>query len=263
MKTEPLETAPRERLQKVLARAGVASRRHSEELIAEGRVQVNGRVVRELGFTVDPASARIFVDGEAIRPERRVYVLLYKPRGVVCTNFSGETKPRAIDVVAGVRERLFTVGRLDEHSDGLVILTNDGAFANRIAHPRYEVPKTYLARVAGPISDQELARMLKGVWLAEGKTVAESVEVVKRGRDETMVRITLCEGRNREIRRVLAKLGHKVTRLRRIRIGSLTLRGLSAGQWRYLAKPEVSALLHAREIAARPRRPRAAHGRKS
>ena len=140
---------------------------------------------------------------------------------------------------------------------------NDGAFTNRIAHPRYEVPKTYLARVAGALTDQDLARMLRGVWLAEGKTVADSVAVVRRGRDETVVRITLCEGRNREIRRILAKLGHKVIRLKRVRIGSLTLRNLAPGQWRFLSKAEITALLRVPGAAARPRRPRAPHGRRS
>jgi 23S rRNA pseudouridine2605 synthase len=257
------ESPAKERLQKVLARAGVASRRHSEELIEQGRVKVNGRVVRELGMSVDPQTATIFVDDEPIRRERRVYVLLHKPRGVVCTNFAGESKPRAIDLVRGVRERLFTVGRLDEHSDGLVILTNDGEFANHVAHPRYEMPKTYLARVAGALTDASLARLLKGVWLAEGKAVADSISVVRRGREETVVRITLREGRNREIRRVLAKVGHKVVRLKRVRIGSLTLRNLAPGQWRFLAKPEVAMLLKPGDGERRPRRPRTSHGRRS
>jgi 23S rRNA pseudouridine2605 synthase len=235
----------RERLQKVLARAGVASRRHCEELIVQGRVQVDGRVVRELGATVDPARATIAVDGEPIRSERRVYVLLNKPRGVVCTNHPGESKPRAIDLVRPIRERLFTIGRLDEHSEGLVLLTNDGALANRIAHPRYEVPKTYVARVFGALTQASLERMLRGVWLAEGKAVAQSVSVLRRSRQETVLRITLREGRNREIRRVLARLGHRVLRLRRVRIGPLSMRGLAPGRWRFLSGAEVAALCRA------------------
>ena len=133
----------------------------------QGRVEVDGRTVRELGFTLDPRRAAIFVDGEPVRPERSIYVLLHKPRGVVCTSLPGEKKLRAIDLVRGIRERLFSVGRLDEHSEGLLILTNDGAFANRIAHPRYGVRKTYVATVVGPVTDSALARMLEGVRIAE------------------------------------------------------------------------------------------------
>ncbi len=214
----------------------------------QGRVRVDGESVRELGSTVDPSRASITVDGEPVRLERPVHVLLNKPRGIVCTNFPGERKPRAIDLVSGIRQRIYTVGRLDEHSEGLVLLTNDGELANRIAHPRYGMPKTYVVSVVGSVTESSLARMLEGVWLAEGKSAADRVFVVRRGREATVLSITLREGRNREIRRVLARLGHKVTRLKRVAIGPLTLRGLSPGRWRFLERGEVEALKSGRPL---------------
>src|SRR6516165_10550121 len=157
-----------ERINKLLAHAGVASRRQCETLIRAGRVTVDGRVIRELGTKVDPANQRIAVDGQPVRAERPVYWLVNKPRGYLCTNRDPARRPLAIDLVPKVSQRVYTVGRLDEDSEGLLLLTNDGDLANRLTHPRFGVDKTYLVQVAGRPTREDLQKLLKGVWLSEG-----------------------------------------------------------------------------------------------
>jgi 23S rRNA pseudouridine2605 synthase len=241
-----------ERLQKVLAAAGVGSRRDCEELIRQGRVEVDRRVVTELGLRVDPDEQELRVDGEVVRIARRVYYLVNKPQNVVSTNYDPDGRPRVIDLVPP-HDHLFTVGRLDRSSEGLILVTNDGELANRLAHPRYGVPKTYRVEVAGHSTLEELEQLRKGVHLAEGRVQASEVHLKKRLKQSTLVEIVLREGRNREIRRMLARLGHKVLRLKRIALGPLKLGELKPGGHRKLDRREVAALRRASEPGAQER----------
>lgn len=231
------------RLNKFLAHAGYGSRREVETLIAEGRVTINGETVTELGSVVRPGD-RVTVDGEAVRAEKPVYWILNKPAGVLCTNYDPDGRPRVIDLVPQIPQRVYTVGRLDEASTGLVLLTNDGDLAYRLMHPRFGVRKTYLVQVAGYPTAQDLRQLTAGVWIADGKVRAKKVKRVKQQGRSTWLRIVLAEGKNREIRRMLAKLGHKVLTLKRIAIGPIKLGGLRPGQARRLRPEEVQALQH-------------------
>jgi 23S rRNA pseudouridine2605 synthase len=233
-----------ERLQKVLAHAGVGSRRHCEDLITAGRVTVDGRTLRELGVKVEPGQ-KICVDGVTIQAEKPAYWLLNKPRGVLCTNHDPAGRPRAIDLIPQVSQRVYTVGRLDEASEGLLLLTNDGDLAFRLMHPRFGVEKTYLVQVAGFPNGDDLAQLLKGVWLSDGHVRARQVKRLKSQGDSSWLRIVLSEGKNREIRRMLARLGHKVLRLRRIALGPVQIGRLAAGKARRLTGPELEALRRA------------------
>ena len=237
------------RLNKYLADHGVASRRKCDELIAAGQVTVDGEATHALGLRIDPARQTVETSGFVLRPEgtRRRYYLLNKPAGVVCTNEEREVRPRAVDLITDRRKgRIYTVGRLDEESKGLILLTNDGEFANRIMHPRFGVEKTYLVRVNGKIEDEALHKIREGVHLSEGKTAGARVLVEKRMRDHSTLSLTLREGMNREIRRVFARVGYKVVELRRTRIGPLTERGLKVGRWRELTRREVDDLVAGR-----------------
>jgi 23S rRNA pseudouridine2605 synthase len=241
-----------ERLNKILAHAGVGSRRHCDDLIAAGRVAVDGRTVRDLGTRVAPGQ-RVSVDGEPIHTERHVYWLVNKPRGYLCTNHDPARRPLAIDLVPHVDQRVYTVGRLDEASEGLLLLTNDGDLAHQLMHPRFGVEKTYLVLVAGSPAKEDTAQLLKGVWLSDGHVKAKRVKRLKAERGNTWLRITLNEGKNREIRRMLARLEHKVLRLRRVALGPVKLGELAVGKSRRLTAPEVAEL---REAASeRARRP--------
>lgn len=243
-----------ERLHKVLAHAGVASRRHAEELIVAGQVRVNGKVVTELGTQVDPARDRIQVDGRTIHAEHKTYIVLHKPKGYLSDRDEAQDKPTALDLVP-VKERLYAAGRLDANSEGLLLLTNDGDLAHRLTHPRYEHAKEYLALVEGHPTEETLARMRRGVWYEGERLVADAVRILRdlgptardqhwdvARRDETWLRIVLHEGRKREIRHMTAALGHPVRRLIRVRIGPIELGRLPVGQWRELNEREVSAL---------------------
>lgn len=231
----------KERLQKVLAAAGLGSRRACEDLITAGRVEVDRTVVSELGARVDPRSQEIRVDGERLPDPKRVVYLLNKPVGAVTTNFDPAGRPRVVDLVPGER-RLFAVGRLDRMSEGLILVTNDGDLANLLAHPRYGVEKKYLVQVAGVPSAELLAKLQQGVRLAEGEVHAKRVSVRSQHKQSAVLEMVLDEGKNREIRRMLARLGHKVHQLKRVAVGGLTLGNLLPGQWRQLAWTEVDAL---------------------
>ncbi|MGD9721590.1 MAG: pseudouridine synthase [Pirellulales bacterium] len=248
----PADSAPApddhlQRLQKILAAAGLGSRRRCEELILQGRVAVDGQTVTELGSKADPCGQEIRVDGVPITQARRVYYLVHKPPGVVSTSHDPSGRPRVIDLVP-TGERLFAVGRLDLSSEGLIILTNDGALANRLAHPRYGVQKTYQVEVAGTLERDDVATLRKGVHLAEGFAHVVSVKIKHAYKHSTQLEIVLAEGRNREIRRILARIGHKVLRLKRIAIGPLRLADLPPGAARPLTRHEVREL----EAAAGP-----------
>jgi 23S rRNA pseudouridine2605 synthase len=246
------------RLQKVLAAAGIGSRRQCEEIIRQGRVDVDGKTVSELGTRVDPFQHKIRVDGETVsRPKRRLYFLINKPVGILSTNQDPSGRPRVIDL-APSRERLFTVGRLDKTSEGLILATNDGQLTDLLTHPRYGVEKTYWALVAGSVSPEAVSKLERGVHLAEGYAHAKRVTVRRSHKQSTILEIVLDEGRNREVRRLLARIGHKVLKLRRIAIGPLRLGNMKPGENRPLLRDEVEALYE----AARERRRQSDKGTK-
>ncbi len=231
------------RLQKVLAQAGVASRRAAEDLIFRGRVEVNGAVVTEQGMRVDPTSDLIRVDGKRIPPQRsHLYVVLNKPRGVVSTMDDPQGRPTVADYL-GKRGRLFHVGRLDADTEGLLLLTNDGDFAQRMAHPSFEVPKTYVAEVAGQVTEATLKRLRSGVTLEDGPVRADRTKLMQQLGDRSLVRIVLHSGRNRVVRRMLEEVGHPVRKLSRIAIGPVRLGDLKSGAVRDLTREELGALL--------------------
>ncbi len=244
----------KERIQKVLANAGVASRRNVEEMILQGRVAVNGRVVVELPILIDPVRDKIKVDDEPVRlgareTGKRIYLILNKPRGVHCTNVAQGEQTLAIDLLPpNLPGRVYPVGRLDAESKGLLLMTNDGDLTNRLTHPRYGVNKTYRAVVDGFVKPESLQGLEKGVWLADRKTgkgfktARTHVRIIRRAQDKSVLEISLREGRNRQVRRMLAKLGHKVRDLTRIKLGPLTLEGLKPGECRTLAPRELKAL---------------------
>ena len=240
--TQPAEGV---RLQKVLAAAGIASRRACEILISEGRVEVNSEIVVEQGRRVDPERDVIRVDGARIPPPRRHrYLALNKPRGVVTTMSDPEGRRTVADLVTvGGKERLFHVGRLDTDTEGLLILTNDGDFAHRLAHPSYQVPKTYIAEVAGLVGEQTLSRLRRGITLEDGPVRPTSVKIVSAAGDKTLLKITIQEGRNRIVRRTMEAVGHPVRRLSRIAIGPVRLGNLKVGEYRDLTREELGGLL--------------------
>ena len=243
-----VSAADGQRLQKVLAAAGIGSRRKCEQLILAGRVEVDRQVVTELGTRVDPAKDQIRVDGQRVPDQPRVYYLVNKPPGVVSTSRDPSGRPRVIDLVPA-SERLFTVGRLDKSSEGLILVTNDGELANRLAHPRYRIEKTYLADVAGHPSPESLRTLRRGVHLAEAVAEVARLRVKKRRKLTTVLELALDEGRNREIRRMLAKIGHNVVALRRIALGPLRLGDLPTGAYRRLTPRELSRLQRAVGLA--------------
>ena len=236
------EHPPGDRLQKVLAAAGLGSRRQCEELITTGRVEVDRKVVTELGTRVDPAAQDIRVDGESLSLGRRVYYAVNKPKGVVTTNRDPDGRPRVIDLVPNHDIRLFAIGRLDLNSEGLILVTNDGELANRLTHPRYGVEKVYLAQVVGRPTPEVLDKLRRGVHLAEGIARVEEVRIESHQKESTWLEITLREGVNREIRRLLARVGHKVLRLVRVSVGPVRLGKLPPGTVRPLAYEEIQAL---------------------
>jgi 23S rRNA pseudouridine2605 synthase len=240
--TDPVEGV---RLQKVLAAAGIGSRRACEILISEGRVEVNSEIVVEQGRRVDPERDVIRVDGARIPPPRRHrYLALNKPRGVVTTMSDPEGRRTVADLVTvGGKERLFHVGRLDTDTEGLLILTNDGDFAHRLAHPSYQVPKAYIAEVAGLVGEQTLSRLRRGITLEDGPVRPTSVKIVSAAGDKTLLKITIQEGRNRIVRRTMEAVGHPVRRLSRIGIGPVRLGNLKVGEYRDLTREELGGLL--------------------
>jgi 23S rRNA pseudouridine2605 synthase len=232
------------RLQKLLAQSGVASRRRCEELMLAGVVTVDGEVVTRLGTKVDPRTAVIRVEGKRLPPvSPHVYLALNKPRGVVSTMSDPEGRRTLTDVVSDRPERLFHVGRLDTDTAGLIILTNDGDFAQRLAHPSYEVDKTYVAEVTGEVTKATLRTLTEGVTLDDGPVTVSRARIVQHGTGKTIVELVIHEGRNRIVRRLLEHVGHPVTRLTRTRIGPVKLGQLKSGELRDLTTDELGALL--------------------
>lgn len=232
-----------DRLQKVMAAAGIASRRASEVLISAGRVTINGRVA-ELGDRVDPDVDVVEVDGDRVIVDTTLhYLMLNKPRGVVSTTHDPEGRPTVMDLV-NLEERLYPVGRLDQDTEGLLLLTNDGELANRLLHPSFEVERTYLALVPGPVRRETLRRLTEGVELDDGLARPRRVRVAEEHRGKALLEVVMTEGRKHEVRRMLAAVGAPVERLARVAFGGVELGDLRQGKWRFLDRPEI-AKLHA------------------
>ncbi len=230
-------SVPYVRLQKFLAEAGLGSRRHCETLIQAGQVSVNGQPVTRLGTKINPGKDRVTVAGQPVAPERKLYIALNKPAGVLCTSRDTHGRRRVHDLLPASLPRLFTVGRLDRDTEGLLLLTNDGTFSLRLTHPRYKMPKTYAVEVAEPLDEADRTRLRAGVR-SEGQWLrAEEVS------GTTSLTVVLREGKKRQIRRMFAVIGHPVKKLTRLAIGPIQLGNLKQGQWRYLTDEEVSALM--------------------
>ncbi|MFD1427804.1 23S rRNA pseudouridine2605 synthase [Kroppenstedtia sanguinis] len=231
-----------ERLQKVMARAGVASRRKSEEWILSGKVRVNGETVTQLGTRVDPERDRIEVEGRLIQSEQKRYFIFYKPRGVITSLSDPEGRPVVVDWFRDVDERVYPVGRLDYDTEGLLLLTNDGELAHGLVHPRHEVDKIYQVTVEGTPAKKSLLRLETGVKLSDGWTAPAKVRMLRREKGQACLEITLHEGRNRQVRRMCEAVGHPVVHLVRVQLAFLTLSGLQPGEHRELSRAEVQGL---------------------
>ena len=242
-----------ERLQKILSRAGVASRRKAEQIILEGRVRVNGAVVTELGSKADLEHDHIKVDGRLIRmPRRLLYMILNKPTHVVTTLQDPQQRTTVMDLLQGIRERVYPVGRLDYHSEGLLLLTNDGEFANALTSAAFHIPKTYLVKVNGALTAQQEQAFREGIPLEGRRTAPAGLRLVRRA-ENPWYEVRLVEGRNQQIRTMFKHFGRLVEKLKRVRIGFLELGALKPGEFRHLTPPEVARfqnLIHRREVAS-------------
>jgi 23S rRNA pseudouridine2605 synthase len=240
------------RLNKILAQAGLASRRAADRLITEGRVAVNGVVTREVGTLADPERDHIVLDGRPLpAPERKLYILLNKPRGYLTTRSDPQGRSVVTDLVR-VPARLFPVGRLDADVEGVLLLTNDGALAHRLLHPRYGLPRLYEAEVAGAVSRRGLDRWRRGVLLDDGPAVPTAVELIHSGPKGSRLQLTFIEGRKHEVKRYCEALGHRILKLRRIAFGPLALGPLRVGAWRALTPAEIARLRRAAAASAAP-----------
>jgi len=255
------------RIQKLLSELGIASRRAVEEMVLEGRVSVNGRTRTKLPVLVFPESDEICLDGLVIdtEPPEKVYYLLNKPQGTVCTQQDPAGRRRAIDLIKDAPRGVHCVGRLDMDSTGLIVMTNDGELTQHLTHPRHQIPKTYVVEIAGRLDEKQMAQLKAPTYLDGRKTSGLKVKSLRRGYDRSILEITLREGRNREIRRLLARLGHKVYKLKRTAIGAITDRGVKVGNFRTLNRKEVAILFRSpseSQAEASPARKPPARGRK-
>jgi len=245
------------RLQKFLADAGVASRRASEQIITANRVTVNGQIVHELGSKVDPDRDRVMVDGQPVRPKRKLYIALHKPRGYISSRADPEGRPVVSDLLPKEWLNLHTVGRLDYNSEGLIFLTNDGEFSLHLTHPRYGVRKKYVVTIEEKIAPAVLEGMTRGIYHEGERLRAERARIIKAGPRGSVIELELSEGKNREVRRLFETQRLTVKRLQRVQIGRIKLGELPIGKWRVLADPEVKSLLvgsRVPEISARRRK---------
>lgn len=235
----------KERLQKFLARAGVASRRNAEKLILDGKVRVNGIVVKELGTKIDPVKDNIFYEGKRLKPEdKKVYYILNKPKGYISSVKDENGRKTVVDILFDVKERIFPIGRLDYNTEGILLLTNDGEFMNKLLHPRYEIEKTYVAKIDGIITTDDLQKLADGVKLEDGRTAPADVylDYVDKQTKTSRVEITIHEGRNRQVRRMFKALGYEVKALKRIAFAGITLNRLKRGEYRPLTERELIRL---------------------
>jgi 23S rRNA pseudouridine2605 synthase/16S rRNA pseudouridine516 synthase len=234
-----------ERIQKILAKAGIASRREAERMVSEGRVVVNGRIIDTLGFKADPSKDHVKVDGKRLtRFEPLVTLLLNKPRGYLATVKDPQDRPTVMDLLKKMRWRIYPVGRLDFDAEGLLLLTNDGDLAYLLSHPRFSVPRTYWAKVKGLPDEKELMRLKKGVMLEDGRAKAVSSHILRKEEKNSWVRVVVTEGRNRLVKRMFSAIGHPVLKLKRVEFGPVRLGNLPVGQYRYLTLTEVTKLKH-------------------
>ncbi len=248
MTAKPMTVKQMERLHKILAQAGLGSRRKCEILISSGHIKVDGKRVTKMGQLVDPIKSKILCDGVSLKKQKKIYYLLNKPKDYVCTNAKTSEHLRTIDLLKHIEQRIYTVGRLDKDSEGLIILTNDGELANLLSHPRYGIEKTYRVEVRGRITDDAVRSLKQGIWISAGKASPTRIKVIRRRYVSSTLEIILREGKNREIRRILAKVGHPVTSLKRIKIGHLKDdHTLKIGRYRSLRKTEIERL---RSLAA-------------
>lgn len=232
-----------ERLQKILSRAGIASRRAAEQYILDGRVSIDGKIVRELGTKIDPERSEIKVDGRRINLKvEKIYLMLNKPKQVLSSVSDDRGRRTVIDLIEDVDEKIFPIGRLDYNTEGLLLLTNDGELANGLLHPKFEIDKTYLAVIKGRVDQERLDRLRIGVKLEDGMTAPALVNLLELGDDQSTVEITIHEGRNRQVRRMFEAIGYLIKKLRRIKFAGLTLEGLKLGAHRALTKREVESL---------------------
>jgi len=231
-----------ERIQKILARAGICSRRKAEEYIAAGRVTVDGQIITRPGLKVNPDQAAITVDGKPIRQEEKIYLLLHKPPGYVTTMSDPQGRPIVMDLLSGVKHRVFPVGRLDLDSEGALILTNDGALGNKILHPRFEVNKTYEATIRGVPKTAGLKQLEQGIMLEGRKTWPAQLRILQRKKGTTTIEVIIHEGKKRQVRKMFQAIGHPVLRLKRTAYGGLKLGTLGLGKFRFLTKNDLKKL---------------------
>ncbi|MDI6785595.1 MAG: pseudouridine synthase [bacterium] len=232
-----------ERLHKVLSKAGITSRRNAEKLILEGRVKVNNQIITKLGIKVDPCLDEILVENKKISLEKKIYLLLYKPKGYITTLLDKHQRPKVIDLIEGIKERIYPVGRLDFDTSGVLLLTNDGEFSNKLTHPKFKVEKSYLVTFEGYISDQNIKKLRSGVNLEDGLTLPAKIKILQRDKKFTKLLMTLKEGRNRQIKRMGEAINHKVLSLERIAFAGLDLGSLKMGEYRHLTQAEKNRLL--------------------
>lgn len=230
------------RLAKYLAEAGVASRRKAEELIMQGRVKINGLVVKEKGCTINPDVDRVEFDGRIISREEKVYILLNKPAGYISSVFDPQGRPTVMELLKDIKLRIYPVGRLDFDTEGLLLLSNDGDFTNLMIHPRYEINKTYQALVKGKPDKKSLQILQEGIQLEDGITAPARVNILKALQDKTLLEIEIHEGRKRQVKRMCLAVGHPVISLKRTTFGSLKLQGVAPGKYRFLTPSEVNRL---------------------
>lgn len=231
-----------ERLHKFLARCGAASRRECEKIIEQGRVSVNGKTISEPGFTVNPEKDKVLLDRKILKPEEKIYIILYKPHGYVSTVKDPQGRPKVIDLLKGIKQRVYPVGRLDYDSEGLLFLTNDGELANFMIHPRYEVEKVYLAVLDAVSKKNDLERLQRGIMLDDGKTAPSRVKVVKEAAGKALVEIRIHEGRKHQVKRMFQAIGRKVINLKRVRMGPLELGRLKPGEYKILSEKKIEEL---------------------
>ena len=230
------------RLQKYLADCGIASRRKAEELILQGKVKVNGTVIRELGVKVNTDKDRVEFNGESIKSiKKKVYILLNKPAGYISASKDQFDNPSVLHLI-DIKERVFPVGRLDKDTTGALILTNDGDFSYRLTHPKHEVDKIYIAEVTGRPTDEEMRAFMKGVYIDGKKTHPAKIRILKETKKNSIVEIIIHEGRNRQVKKMCEEIGHKVISLQRYAIGGINIDGLKEGKWRYLTDKEIEKL---------------------
>lgn len=231
------------RLQKYMAQCGVASRRKCEEMIKSGQVTINGEVVRDMGVKIDPSHDRVFVNGKRISLEENyVYIMLNKPRGYITTVKDQYNRPTVMDLVKDISERIYPIGRLDYESEGLLLLTNDGNIAFHLTHPRHQIDKEYVVRVEGCPSSEDIDKLRNGIDIGGFITSPAQVDLIRKNKQTSLIRITIKEGKNRQVRRMFDAIGHPVIYLKRIRIGNIKLGNLELGKWRHLTNKELEAL---------------------